>query len=98
MVDSVPALTGGVGRQALHSFAPQSRTHSLTVAPQKESPPKRAGLEDQKPHTDGWGWRSGYFFGATLPRPSRTSFPLKCALLTCFAGSAFSPRCGVGPL
>ena len=32
------------------------------------------------------------------PRPSRISFPLKCALSTRFAGSAFSPTFGIGPL
>ena len=42
---------------------------------------------------------SGYFLPAdTWPRPSRASFPWKCALSTRFAGSAFSPRCGAGPL
>ena len=40
-----------------------------------------------------------YFLAsATWPRPSRTSFPLKCALSTRFDGSAFSPRFGTGPV
>lgn len=34
----------------------------------------------------------------TWPRPSLSSLPLKCALSTRFAGSAFSPRFGIGPL
>jgi hypothetical protein len=32
------------------------------------------------------------------PRPSRSSLPLKWAASTRFAGSAFSPRFGIGPL
>ena len=43
--------------------------------------------------------RLGYFLAsATWPRPSRASFPWKCALSTRLEGSAFSPRFGAGPL
>ena len=40
---------------------------------------------------------SAYFL-TTWPRPSRISFPLKCALSTRLDASAFSPRCGSSPL
>jgi hypothetical protein len=43
--------------------------------------------------------RPRYFLAlVTWPRPSRTSFPLKCALSTRFTGSDFSPRAGSAPL
>lgn len=38
------------------------------------------------------------FSFTTWPRPSRVSFPLKWAASTRFDSSAFSPRCGAGPL